>query len=211
MIIRIIGDVHGKYKHYKKIIKESPYPTIQVGDMGVGFMNSNTGKMMTNPPHKTMVDNNARFIRGNHDNPFVCKKHSQFINDGHVENNIMFVGGADSIDKEWRTEGFDWWKDEQVSREDFIEIINKFEKQKPKIMITHDCPWSLYTQIHKHVYKVRNDTANAFDIMFSVYKPKLWIFGHHHKSFDKNILGTRFICLNELEFIDLDIEKTQII
>jgi hypothetical protein len=39
--------------------------------------------------------------------------------------------------------------------------------------------------------------------MWNFYKPETWIFGHWHLSFDKVISGTRFICLNELDAIDL--------
>lgn len=34
--MRFIGDVHGKFKSYKTLIKDIPM-SIQVGDMGVGF------------------------------------------------------------------------------------------------------------------------------------------------------------------------------
>jgi len=63
-----IGDVHGKYQQYKKLIRSSP-STIQVGDMGIGFRRWPHGEFQTNPPYDLMVETNARFIRGNHDNP----------------------------------------------------------------------------------------------------------------------------------------------
>jgi hypothetical protein len=40
--------------------------------------------------------------------------------------------------------------------------------------------------------------------MFIGHKPKLWIFGHWHVPFDEVIAGTRFICLPELAYIDID-------
>ena len=35
--ITLIGDVHGKFKEYQKLIDSIENPTIQVGDFGVGF------------------------------------------------------------------------------------------------------------------------------------------------------------------------------
>src|SRR5215475_1197882 len=104
-----IGDVHGKFEPYKRLIKDRR-DTIQVGDMGVGFQGWRNGELvyLTNPPYDRMVEGNHRFIRGNHDNPGVCRQQRQWIADGAVEGDMMFVGGAFSIDREWRTEGLDW-------------------------------------------------------------------------------------------------------
>ena len=35
-VVRIIGDVHGKFRRYREIIRGVPF-SIQAGDMGVGF------------------------------------------------------------------------------------------------------------------------------------------------------------------------------
>jgi hypothetical protein len=111
----VIGDVHGGFRQYKRLIKGVP-ASIQVGDMGVGFMRIRAGiersdgagdvQYLANPPHYAMLPGH-RFIRGNHDNPGVCRRHSQWIPDGHVEGHTMFIGGALSIDRQWRVEGYD--------------------------------------------------------------------------------------------------------
>jgi predicted phosphodiesterase len=46
---------------------------------------------------------------------------------------------------------------------------------------------------------MKTATSSLAQQMYTIHKPDLWIFGHHHKSFDETIGGTRFICLNELE------------
>lgn len=109
---RFIGDVHGKYEPYKRILEQSLPGTIQVGDMGVGFRRLSgprAGELYASPPHYKMVEHEARFIRGNHDNPAECAKHSQFIPDGTVEGDTMFCGGAVSIDRAYRHEGYSYW------------------------------------------------------------------------------------------------------
>ncbi len=199
-----IGDVHGKFRQYKAIIREYP-DTIQVGDMGVGFRRWPHAEASENPPYDEMVKSNAQFIRGNHDNPATCRRHTQWIPDGRVYNNMMFIGGGFSIDWMYRNEGFSWWADEQLSPEELDRLLGVYLVARPEIMVTHDCPLFLYGKIHEKVYKSDSRTPEAFDRMFgSEHRPKLWVFGHHHKSFDETIDGTRFVCLAELEVRDLE-------
>ncbi len=219
-IVRFIGDVHGKYERYKKIIVESP-PSIQVGDMGIGFRRTQgprEGEFYTNPPHYAMEPNH-RFIRGNHDNPQECAKHSQWIADGAVEGDMMFIGGAVSIDRAFRQEGYSWWPDEELSSEQLGTLVDKYQQVKPRIMVTHDAPEEVAAEIvdwdrasmDRKANPVKLDPAHssrsrqAFQSMWVSHSPDIWIFGHWHKSFDHVLRGTRFICLAELEHKDLEV------
>jgi len=208
--MRFIGDVHGKYTRYGKLMKKYGGPSIQVGDMGVGFYTYGPGGEgiipVANPPHDRMVKYNARFIRGNHDNPEVCKRHSQYIPDGHYEDDMFFCGGAGSIDRAMRTEGMSWWADEELSMNELNEIVDKVADLKPKIMVTHECPEFLAAMIlhPKEKYDMPSITRQAFESIYHFHQPDLWIFGHWHKSFDYIHEGkTRFKCLNELEVFDI--------
>lgn len=215
MVIRFIGDVHGKYNAYKRILKDSP-PSVQVGDMGVGFMKlrpDNDVQYLTNPPYDRMVAGNHKFIRGNHDNPAVCRKHSQYIADGTywAPQRMMFVGGASSVDRALRTEGVDWWADEELSIAELNTIVDDYIRFKPKIMVTHDCPEEVAKAafFDRHRGKlnpgVSARTRQAFQSMFSAHSPDLWVYGHWHAPFDHVIGGTRFLCLAELEFRDIEV------
>lgn len=210
--MKFIGDVHGKYKQYHAIIRANPN-TIQVGDMGVGFIrygNYREGELHANPFRDLMLETGARFIRGNHDNPGWCKRHSQWIKDGHVETTqngtkIMFVGGAFSIDKAYRREGYDWWADEELSQAEMWDISLSYEKEKPDVMVTHDCPIVMVQEMHSHHMFDNSKTQQFMQSLWNMHKPKLWIFGHHHHPFDMEIEGTRFVCLEELRVREFDI------
>lgn len=212
-IIRFIGDVHGKYEPYKRLIKNGP-PSIQIGDMGVGFRRTQgpkMGEVYRNPPHY-MMQPDHRFIRGNHDNPQECKKQSQYIPDGHVENGMMFVGGAVSIDRAYRIEGFSWWPDEELTTEELNQLVDKYREVKPRIMVTHDCPEGLAQAMlnatgswQKLDPKFSSRTRQALEAMWQSHSPELWVFGHWHVSFDHVLRGTRMKCLAELEHFDVDV------
>lgn len=198
-----IGDVHYKYGRYSTILKNY-HDTIQVGDMGVGFFKYSMNHDIipdANPPHRKMVAGNHRFIRGNHDNPSVCRRHSQWIEDGHTENGMMFIGSAKTADIEGRKEGMDWWPDEELSPAELDGMIEKYREYKPIVMATHDCPESIARGMPRYDVKRfdENIIRRYFDHMLEIHKPMIWVFGHWHHSLDVMYKGTRFICLNELE------------
>lgn len=213
-LVRFIGDVHGKFTRYKRTIR-SVDRSIQVGDMGVGFKRYDpyTDSIVNteNPPYDTMVESNARFIRGNHDNPEECKKHSQWIKDGHTEtigdHKVMFIGGAWSIDYEYRTPGISWWEDEQCSQAYLNFLIGEYETYRPDVMVTHDCPTQISNTLHLDAHKPRitTRTDQALQAMFEIHQPKIHLYGHWHQDRDQVINGTRFICLGELSYIDLEL------
>lgn len=218
--MRYVGDVHGKYRRYKEIIKWAPASiqkgapaSIQVGDLGVGFRRTqgpNAGQIKGNPPHALMVEHNARFIRGNHDNPEECRKHSQWIPDGYYDptTKTMFIGGAFSIDREFRIKDYSWWEDEELSYATLSYLLAVYEKLKPEIMVTHDAPQAIAYEVLRPLLMqdsgfTPSRTSQAFQQMLGIHVPKLWIFGHYHISFDHILQGTRFVCLAELEYKDL--------
>lgn len=207
--IRFIGDVHGKWKQYKKIIKDCD-TSIQVGDFGVGFMSKITQKVYSNPPYDSMKKGNHQFIRGNHDNPTACKQHPYWIRDGTILNdNIFCIGGAKSIDKYDRTEGYDWWSDEELSYSEFLQLCDVYEKFKPSVIVSHEMPESL-TSIVCAKCKITkfHDTSitrQFLDNILHIHKPDLFIHGHwhvnHHTIHDK----VEYIGLGELEYVDLEL------
>lgn len=203
--MRFIGDVHGKIKQYLKLIEDCD-SSIQVGDMGIGFVKV------------PKIEGNHKGIRGNHDNPNMAVRHPNFIKDGTFWENesIFFLGGAWSIDWEWRQEyemNFGkriWWPNEECSVPKLQKIIDYYEECKPEVMVTHDCPTIMAHEIHSQHEWDKSKTRQALDRMFEIHKPKLWVFGHHHVNLMRDIDGTRFICLAELSFVDIETDGSLI-
>lgn len=216
-MLRLIGDVHGKFERYKKIMALG-VPTIQVGDMGVGFYSTKRDiceQKPSNPPHYMMAPGNHRFIRGNHDNPNECKKHSQWIADGTVEEHqgkkIMFIGGAVSVDQHHRTAGYNWWADEELSIVELRDLQEKYFNYKPDVMITHEAPEQVAMILQdasgREKFHYPSRTRQAFQQYLHLHTPKLWVHGHWHYSLDHEWKGTRFVCLAELEWKDFDLSE----
>jgi hypothetical protein len=198
--VRVIGDVHGKIDDYIQILESTDLPSVQVGDLGVGFV-------QVEPLHTW---GNHRFIRGNHDSPHLAKQRDDYIPDGTVEGSVGYIGGAYSIDAAYRTPGINWWYDEECSASELEHIVDTFTVHQPKVIISHDCPTRvarfMCNRMQKTLYDTPNRTAAAMDLIYDVYAPKLHIFGHWHRYFDEVYKGTRIICLPELSFIDIDLD-----
>jgi predicted phosphodiesterase len=185
-----IGDVHGKYKEYQQILKEAePNSSLQVGDFGIGFKE---------PP---ISPTKHKFIRGNHDNPKLCQTIPNYLGDYGFDKNtgIFYVSGGFSMDVNQRTIGIDWWEDEQLSIRDLEKTIKLYERLKPEIVVSHECPESIVNKIHPYSPITKTRTNQALQVMFETHSPKFWVFGHYHISWSEVIDGCEFRCLSELQ------------
>jgi len=191
-MLTVIGDVHGHYAQYERIARKREY-TVQLGDLGFKYGCLNN-----------LSQNHHKIIAGNHDNYDIIGLFPHYLGDygncslGGV--NFFFYRGAYSIDRQYRTIGIDWWEQEQVNIEQFMKARELYRETKPDIVITHDCPESInYHLLPPGANRYQNMTGWALDELFNIHQPKMWRFGHYHKSWRMTIKGTDFRCLNELE------------
>lgn len=206
---RIIGDVHGKIDRYIEVASGAAR-SIQLGDMGVGF----PGEYYAAQDEKLaafLQTGDHKFIRGNHDNPSTCKQISGWVPDGTVTDGIMHVGGAWSIDHAYRVMGFDMWQDEELSHVALNEMIDRYEAEKPRVMITHDCPDDVSSRMffgpNWDAKKMPTRTGAALQAMLDIHQPEYWFFGHWHMTYKYQHPGirTQFMCLGELDYIDIEL------
>lgn len=209
----MIGDVHGKWSDYAQILNDNqPDHSVQIGDFGWGFHGQETEYMQRHVAavEQAMASGNNRYIRGNHDNPAMCASHKFYIPDGSYDasTGIMYIGGALSIDRDLRTQGIDWWDDEELSYPDLQRLIDLYESVQPRVMITHECPEDVVGYLFSWYQKMKigSRTRDALGSMLYLHRPALWVFGHWHQHVDRVIDGTRFICLAELQAAMLDLD-----
>lgn len=219
--IRIIGDVHQKYDDYFSLTKDCDY-SIQIGDMGFDYK-----------PLNVLDHNRHKFFAGNHDSldqyyssPHVIEstgttgKSKDFGTATHGGLDFFFVRGGFSIDWKQRQKSFlmggakSYWDNEELSIEEMEMALWQYQKMKPDVMITHECPRS----ISKHVGdnkilemfgynpdRFTTKTSELLEMMFQYHQPKQWFFGHYHNDWYDEINGTQFRCINELSYVKLEV------
>lgn len=224
-----LGDIHGNFDFiswYVKAHKIKNTSIIQVGDFGIGFKKPN-GE--TDPSEELKLDKlnrvldkfnvNLFAIRGNHDNPAYFDgsyKNYDRINlmpDYSVlkiENkNHLFVGGAISIDRIYRTENIDYWKDE----------VFVFDEQKTRevknadVLVTHNCMSFLFPLwvdsnvlgfaksdlgLLERITDERLQMTKMWDILTKENENKieLHVYGHFHQNHTIFIDNTKHILLS---------------
>lgn len=199
MINKVIGDIHGNMKVLKN---HSDY--LQLGDFGIGFRG-------TTVPDR--LHGNGKFLRGNHDGPAAARSHPDYFGDYGFKDDIFFVSGAQTpnFDRVHRTEGVNWWRDEQLSYEDLSNAAVLYADIKPDVVVTHDCPFFLYRAMLGFNASLGlgwgdphpNQTAQLFNQLFEIHRPKFWYFGHWHVKWAANIRGTWFRCVDVEEVVNI--------
>jgi predicted phosphodiesterase len=203
MIVHVLGDIHGAGGILKQVLQRyRDNRVIQVGDFGLGFHG------IPDPPTDSFPDRFS-FIRGNHDNPEVCRTYPNYLGDYGVmpETGIFFLGGAWSTDRAWRTEGLDWWPDEELSHEDLYKAIDLYESVKPRYVISHEAPALAAGYLPKRGMEYKpSRTSQALEIMRGIHAPEWWVFGHWHMTWRKEIAGTKFVCAAINQVVSMKVE-----
>jgi len=98
------------------------------------------------------------------------------------DTNVMFCGGADSIDKYRRTPGVDWWSNEVITYRDMLSLPEP-ETVKVDWLISHTCPSRLKEIIFDYniINKFKDPSTDYLQYILENYKPSMWWFGHFHK------------------------------
>lgn len=199
MKVAILGDIHGGTRYLdwglEMAVASGAEMMIQVGDFGFGFDDDLMDKV-TEITDKHKIPLWA--IRGNHDDPALFSQHVQgacfsIIPDGFVttigSKRVAFLGGAVSIDREFRDEHIDWWKDERVSPH----IVNNwmYNQVKADVLISHEAPlipanlngFKLPPRIERDCEEDRHLVHMAAEIL----EPDVIYHGHYHKRYTSHI------------------------
>lgn len=211
--ILIVGDLHGDWGKLNALLtKKQPDIVLQCGDFG-WWPKMEVSKQVLYGQQKIwklkgIKPGNAKiyFCDGNHEeHPLLTQDaliHEMYDNVYHASRgsvlklpnglNVLFIGGADSIDKNQRTIGHDWFGEENISYDQF-EMAMAIE-ERIDIVISHTCP-GLFEVIGSEG-KVYDSNRIALNQILNKYKPTLWYFGHWHKSMEGKYNDTYWRCLD---------------
>jgi hypothetical protein len=217
MKIMVLGDVHGRWRSLNELIAGTgPDIILQCGDFGYfprlarpdgGRPNDPTGRLTTrarvhwcdgnHEDHETLAmlrENLGEGRRGSFEvatNVFWQDRGSTLtLPDGRV---VLFMGGADSIDKKLRLNGRDWFPGELISMGDIMALPDG----PVDIVISHTCP-SRFRLPVPDAEKARDPSRKLLDEVFERYRPSLWYFGHWHKRMKGRYHKCRWTCLDKL-------------
>lgn len=104
-----------------------------------------------------------------------------YINDKRC----LFIGGAYSIDKEYRQMmGWRWFADEELTNEEMNDILDKVDHRQFDYVFTHTCPepWEPRDLFLSFVdqSKVSKRMEQFLDTVANIIDFKHWYFGHFH-------------------------------
>lgn len=213
-MITVIGDVHGKFDGYYSIASRSDY-SVQVGDFGF----SDTWNRLL---YSGLSPEKHKVLPGNHDDYDFCPSVPHCLIDfgSYILNDVKFfyIRGGISIDRTYRdAERINggpktYWHEEELTYDQMELCKFQYIDQKPDVVISHAPPGILIPMLHEDQRILKRfgfkedfieNTSRMCSNLLSIHKPSVWVFGHHHKSFDKKIDGTQFIGLDELEVVEI--------
>jgi len=208
------GDTHGRIDDVKEIEKAAVEAgakiVVQVGDFGIHF-----GKDCELLEWFNTRSDGLPWITcgGNHDNwplwrglpevemfggtvvelatgCFFAERGAALTIEGEKH---LFFGGAESIDKIYRTEGIDWWREETPNIIETNQFFDVMESFKPDVVVTHEAP--LRVNVNR-ADRYKNTTPRNLEnvLKHCEHTPARWYFGHHHMLEQWDIEGTTFYC-----------------
>lgn len=220
MKILVCGDIHGVWAHLNILMnRRQPDIILQCGDMGYwpnfhGVVSDGTGKKKWDLFGIRNKSTRIYWCDGNHENHLSLKELGNcsaalgpgifYMKRGSIlelpdKREVLFFGGARSIDREYRTVGVDWFPEETIGYRD----LENLPEEKIDIVISHTCPVEFDMGGWKHtmtglVYKDRLDdpSRKALSYILDKYRPKLWYFGHFHQYMEGSYQDCRWWCLN---------------
>jgi DNA repair exonuclease SbcCD nuclease subunit len=228
-MIIITGDTHMDIDYHKlhrknfdrkiyRNITEEDYLII-CGDAGVVWDDSNRNKRFIN--YLSNKKWTTLFVDGNHENHEALENLPVEIWNGgkihrindkiiHLMRGQVFtieglkfftMGGANSVDKAYRTEGIDWWRREIPSYAECEEALNNLEKHNWTVdyILTHTLPQSILEELIPFYDK--DPTSIFLEEVKQRTKYKHWYFGHIHE--DMKIDDKHMALFNNRVFLNL--------
>jgi predicted phosphodiesterase len=215
--IYVVGDIHGYFGYFNNLLNhlnntdEGNSIILQTGDFGYWpklqnqVYNGKTRKRIWDQYAISNKNIKIYWCEGNHEdlpalyasktneymkNIFWMKRKSVLILPNGKS--VMFLGGAKSIDWQYRIEGKTWFREEVISNED----IENLPDIHIDIMITHTAPVE-FDEVTKgdHFF---DQSRYMLSEVLKKYQPKKWFFGHFHKFVQGKYENTEWTCLADI-------------
>jgi len=210
MKIRLLSDIHGfiqpviyNYAQRDDTIKGYDL-LIQLGDFGFRDTYKHLNKF---DPAR------LRILGGNHDD-YGAMRSLDIIpyflgNFGLLpesDGKVFFVRGAWSIDRDRRIEGWNWWKEEELSWSQMNDCLDLWDQVKDgvEVVLSHEAPMN-FASVLFGSYPIETNTGKLLYEMWKMHEPKRWFCGHWHMQKTWKFGNTEFRCLAINESINIEV------
>lgn len=192
---------------------------VHCGDQGLGFIGGGERDILKY--NEWFKARNIEFIgiAGNHDHPIFFDGSINFSHFKALKNYTIlkindeiwqFVGGAISVDRKFRVEGRDYWRDE-------VFVLDESKAVKCDVLVTHSCPeWigpaskggfvEPFFDKDIHLKSELQDERKKISRLYDVCQPKKAFMGHMHRSEVTEYSNQYYTCrariLDILEFYE---------
>lgn len=215
----VMGDIHARISHVDSFARQHPGQSLIIlGDCGFGF-----DPLLPQMLNHIGSANNVHIycIRGNHDDPaFFLKKRT----DEHLHplpdfsllsingKTALAIGGGISIDRLYRRENINWWKNEPlaIDKEKLASLTDAVD-----ILLTHTGPAppgiprlseqfpGLLKKDPALLDEIRQEQALCNDLAARL-QPSWWIYAHFHQSITWKKGNILLKTLNVNEIINIE-------
>lgn len=226
--IAFVGDIHGKpaaFEHtLATALNRGVTSIVQVGDFWIYDGSKEPTKLeriITRVCRDARMDADLvdyRFIDGNHENfdfltpdaadPVRISEHVTYIPRGSrvtlAGADLLFLGGASSADREWRTEGKTWWPAENITEDQLDRALTTSGRGPVDVLVTHEATTAVFADLCArggHTFDKMNDPpgdANRvkLDQLVDAARPRALVHGHHHTGYASVHDGVRVVSLS---------------
>lgn len=213
--VLLVGDTHGVFGPLNTLINQQrPDIIVQLGDLGYwpNVWPERLETINTQGADLLFCDGNHEDLESLYskhpktkDESVQLAKHIYWIPRGTIINlpvlgTTLFFGGANSIDKDWRTPGYDWFSNElptygDIDTYDYFRKLYAEHNQKVKTVVSHTAPNKF--DFMKHFHGAEEDPTTQFlNKILEETKPENWYFGHWHGHFTGTCENTKYEGLN---------------
>lgn len=228
------GDIHGEFKKLIWTLTNkvagpeiSEISVVVAGDFGVGFGRPKAIEVLYNSVKQKLEKYNITVyvVRGNHDNPEYFDGNHNFERLIFLEDHkpieilgkiIYPIGGAHSVDKDWRIEANKeaieygsskrwWWEGEKIT-EKYKNLPDKVD-----IIVSHEAPLSFEPVIvreteDEEMWENIISSRKYLDHILLEVRAKWWIHGHYHKTTSGSYKDIKYRGLNIDELFEIPTE-----
>jgi Icc-related predicted phosphoesterase len=236
MKVAFVGDTHANVARMRKVLgrvhNAGVNTMIQVGDFGY-WPKDRLGLqfLMATSKHAVEKEIEIHWVDGNHedhedlgyfpeDDPVEIYPNVIWHPRGTVSEmggkRILWMGGAVSVDKPYRTPGVSWFENEVPSQKQWDRA---FSHEQVDIVVAHDAPAEAPMRgmpdhfIRDDLLRASNNMQKQLSLLAGWVRPSLYVHGHWHERASYEVLGMRVESLghdhdyleNQVIFEDLDL------